>query len=104
MAEVKKLSFMQLNSSGQSNAKRIALEKYIDIMKPDIISLNETKQWISHDIFKKYRTFSHHQLAYHGGAALSLPKDVSCRKTPIFQEKNLTQSGAQCTLVTNPSF
>ena len=43
MAKVKKFSFMQLNSSGLSKAKRIALEKYVDDMKPDFISLNETK-------------------------------------------------------------
>ena len=87
MVEVKKLSFVQLNSSGLSNAKQIALEKYVDDMKPDFITLNETKQGISHDIFKNYWTFSHHQLAHHGGVALSLPKDVNCCAIPTFREK-----------------
>ena len=78
MAKVKKLSFMQLNSSGLSNAKQTVLENYINDMKLDFISLNEIKQKVLHDIFKIYRTFSHHQQAHHGGVALSLPKEISC--------------------------
>ena len=104
IAEVKKLSFMQLNTSELSNAKRNALEKYIADMKLDFISLNKTKQWISHDIFKNYRTISHHQLPHHGGVALLLPKDGSCCEILTFRENYLTQSCAQCTLVINPSF
>ena len=77
MVEVKKLSFMQLNSSELSNAKRTVLEKYIDGKKPDFITLNETKQRFQHDIFKNYRTFLNHQQAHHGEVALSLPKDIS---------------------------
>ena len=87
MAKVKKLSFMQLKYSGLSNAKRTVLEKYIDDMKPDFISLNETKQRIPHDSFKNYRMFSHHQQAHHGGLALSLPKDISCCEIQNFQKK-----------------
>ena len=104
MAELQKFSIMSLNSSGLSNAKRIALEKNIDDMKPDFISLNETEQWISHDFFKTYRMFSHHQLPHHGGVALSYLKNVSCSEIPTFQEKNhLTQAGCAVYLV-NKSF
>ena len=56
-------------------------------MKPDFISLNETKQRIPHDIFKNYRTFSHHQQAFYGGVALSLPKEVSFCEIQNFQRK-----------------
>ena len=84
---MKKVSFMQIISSGLPNAKRTVLEKYIDDMKPDFISLNETKQRIPHDIFKNYRTFSHNQQAPHVGVACSLPKDISCSETQNFQKK-----------------
>ena len=56
-------------------------------MKPDFISLIETKQRIPHDIFKNYRTFSNHQQALYGGVALSLPKEVSCCEIQNFQKK-----------------
>ena len=103
MAEVKKLSFMQLNSPRLSNAKRIALEIYIDDMKPDFKSLNKTKQWFSHNIFRKYRMFPHHQLTYHRGVALFLPKDVSCCEIPTFQEETLDSIWWAVYLVSQPA-
>ena len=67
--------------------RQIFFRQNVPNPKPDFISLNETKQWISHDIFENYRTFTHHQLAHHGGVAFFLPKDVSCCEIPTFQEK-----------------
>ena len=55
-------------------------------MKLYFISLNEIKQWFSHDL-QNLSTFSHPQLAQHGGVAISLPEDISCCDIPTFHEK-----------------
>ena len=89
MAKVKKFSSMQLFSSGLSPAKRTVLEKYIDDIDPDFITLTETKQRIPHDIFKNYPTFSHHQQAHHDVVALFLPKDITCCEYTNFQKTSL---------------
>ena len=69
--------FLELKISGLSDHCKVALNKYLDVSKPSLCFLNETRTFVERDAFDHYIAECSHD---DRGVAFLLLESVSCNR------------------------